>query len=70
LCASAQLAAGSKGGIGWGNWAGEAETSTEAQVELQQWGSFSLRLLSGCIAFVLPNSSVQKDILVYRKLIS
>lgn len=49
---------------------GSRQTSMAAQVELQQWGSFSLRLVSSCIAFVLPNSSIQKDMLVYRKIIS
>lgn len=56
--------------MGWENWAERAETSVAAQVELRQPGSFNLRLESACIAFVLPNSSIQKDILAYRKLIS
>lgn len=57
-------------GEGWdGTGAEEMGPSTAAQVELQLQGSSSLKLevfgISG--AFVLPDSSIQKDTLVYRK---
>lgn len=54
-----------------GMGAEETGTSTAAQVELQQQESSSLKLevfgISGGFAFVLPDSSILKDIPVYRK---
>lgn len=56
--------------MGWDR-AEEMGPSTAAQAELQQQGSSSLKLevfgISGGVAFMLPDSSIHKDILVYRK---